>query len=67
VRNKPKRWLPWRIAPNVEFSTDFERHCIATTVPDEYGNFQAVDPDGFACQYHVTAVIDHPQYAGRPR
>lgn len=62
MNKKPKQWLPWKIAPGVEFATDFERGCIAREVPDADGAFLGTDSEGVECKFHVMMVLDHPQH-----
>lgn len=39
------------------FDTDFEFGCVATSAPDNDGNFTARDSDCVECEFHVSMVI----------
>lgn len=45
--------------PGDRFGTEFESGCVATTAPDENGDFLALDSDGVECLFHVSMVTDY--------
>ena len=44
------------------FATDFERGCVALTIPDWHGTFDALDSDGVLCQFWTGMVRGHENY-----
>ncbi len=44
------------IYPGVVFSTLAESGCVATSAPDEDGNFDALDSDGVLCSFSLVMV-----------
>ncbi len=45
-----------QIFPGTVFSTLAESGCVATTAPDEDGNFDARDSDGVVCSFWLGMV-----------
>lgn len=39
------------------FDTEYEQGCVATTEPDEEGNFSGLDSDGVACDFNVSMIV----------
>jgi hypothetical protein len=45
----------WKVG--TVFETEFEGGCVMTTVPDEYGQFMAIDSDGVECGYQINMIL----------
>lgn len=43
------------------FSTEFETGCVALSLPNEDGQFPALDSDGVECSFHVSMVTEVTQ------
>jgi hypothetical protein len=54
------------IEPGLMFSTDFETGCIAETIPDIRGTFDARDSDGVVCLFSTMMVRGHRDYIPCP-
>jgi hypothetical protein len=54
------------IEPGLVFSTDFERGCVAVTIPDIRGTFDATDSDGVTCLFSTMMVRGHRDYIPCP-
>lgn len=48
------------------FNTPYETNCRVVTLPDEHGNFDAIDSDGVLCGFHLVLVCgaNHPKHGG---
>lgn len=44
------------IEPGTRFDTPFEDGCVAVEVPDDLGNFVALDSDGIECLFFIDMV-----------
>jgi hypothetical protein len=54
------------IEPGVVFATDFEAGCVAETIPDIRGVFDARDSDGVTCLFSTMMVRGHADYREIP-
>jgi hypothetical protein len=54
------------IEPGLVFATDFETGCIAETLPDVAGYFDARDSEGVLCVFWTGMVRGHRNYRPAP-
>ena len=56
-RARERKIMADKIRLGVKFDTNYEKGCVATEAPREWGNFNGLDSNGVEVEYNISMVV----------